>query len=65
MSVDRKQPKGYRKAWNGAFKPMSQRAGTCEHCGALLSSVTWTCVMGKFCKGLQKGKDGGYVPPRS
>ena len=56
MSVDQKQPKGYRKAWNGEFKPASQRSGTCEHCGALLSSVTRTCVMGRFCPGVKNAR---------
>lgn len=24
---------------------------TCEHCGSVLSAVTWTCVRGAFCPG--------------
>jgi len=33
---------------NAARRP---RIGTCPKCGSVLSAVTFTCVMGKYCKG--------------
>lgn len=27
---------------------------TCEHCGSVLSIVTWTCVRGAYCPGARK-----------
>lgn len=28
-----------------------ERTNKCEHCGSIISAVTWTCVLGAFCPG--------------
>ncbi len=53
MSLDRKQPKGYRKAWNGDFRPLTpSKTDTlhcCEGCGAALAMCLYWRMHGKVC----------------